>query len=216
MLPRRTRPALPLALTSVLVLVACATGDGMQNKLQEASRGYNRNLRWGDIDRAAEYLPVSSRSVFMSAHQDVDDALVIVDYQVTRLELNKERGTAASRAEIVWHTDDSLIVRTTQVDQVWQWYEGNWVLVDEHRSGGKPLSVFAEPDEEDHPWLPGLDAFRRVYEIGEENRRRGRKAKKSGEASDSPPGRADGRDSAADDGVRRPDPRSDHDPAAGG
>lgn len=187
----RLAPLFSLLLTASVSggAAGCATGDGMQNKLQEASRGYNRNLRWGDFDRAAEYLPASSRSLFMAHHEEISDRLVIVDYQVTRLELNKEKGTAASRAEIVWHTDDMLIVQTTRVDQVWQWHEGNWVLVDEHRSGGKPLSVFAEPEDE-HPWLPGLEMYREVYEIGEENRhkgkKKGRKKGKSKPPSDAP------------------------------
>lgn len=149
---------------------ACASGDGMQTKLRDATSGYNASLRWGDLDRAAEFLPAEAQMEFMARYDDVEDALVIVDYEVTRLDLDKRTGIAASRAEISWHTDRELIVRKTAVGQVWQFHEGRFVLVDERRSGGRPLTIFAEPEEEPHPYLPGLQAYREVHEIGEENK----------------------------------------------
>jgi hypothetical protein len=160
-----------------LATVACASGDGMGTKLRDATSGYNGSLRWGDIDRAAEYLPIEAQRQFMEKHDDVEDALVIVDYEVTRLDLDKSTGIAASRAEISWHTDRELIVRRTAVDQVWQFHDGRFVLVDERRRGGRPLTIFAEPEEDPHPYLPGLQVYREVHEIGEDNKssRKGRR-----------------------------------------
>jgi hypothetical protein len=169
-----------LALALFLAPLACASGDGMQMKLRDATSGYNRYLRWGDIDRAAEFLPPVSRNAFLESHEDVEDDLVIVEYNVTRLQIDKERGTATSRAELKWHTERRLILEETAVDQTWQWHEGNWVLVDERRSKGTPLTIFAEREETRHPYLPGLDAYREAHEIGEENKpdHRSRKARK--------------------------------------
>ncbi len=160
---------------------ACATGDGMQNKLRDATSAYNRSVRWGDFDRAADHLPGSSQPAFLAHHDEIGEVLVIVDYELTRLDLDKQSGIAASRAEISWHTDRRLIVETTTVDQLWQWHDGRFVLVDERRSGGVPLAIFAEPGEEQHPYLPGLEAYRKAYAIGEDRnkpgwRRRGRRA----------------------------------------
>jgi hypothetical protein len=175
---------------------ACASGDGMQTKLRDATSGYNGSLRWGDIDRAAEYLPAEAQMLFMETHDDVEDALVIVDYEVTRLDLDKSTGIAASRAEISWHTDRELIVRKTTVDQLWQFHDGRFVLVDERRRAGRPLAIFAEVEEDPHPYLPGLQAYREVHAIGEENKstrkaRRGRARRRSdgpAQASRSPEG----------------------------
>lgn len=148
----------------------------MQSKLMDATSGYNRYLRWGDSDRAAEYLPTVSRHAFLDTHEEVRDELVIVDYEITRLQINKERGTATSRAELTWHTERRLILETTSVDQTWQWHEGGWILVDERRATGTPLALFAEDEEETHPYLPGLEPFRKAHKIGEENKP-GRKRK---------------------------------------
>ena len=153
----------------------------MGTKLRDATSAYNGSLRWGDIDRAAEYLPAEAQMQFMARHEDVEDALVIVDYEVTRLDLDKRTGVAASRAEISWHTDRELIVRKTAVEQVWQFHDGAFVLVDERRRSGRPLTVFAEPEEDPHPYLPGLQAFREEHKIGEENKSN-RKRRQSGRA----------------------------------
>jgi hypothetical protein len=164
----------------------CATSDGMVDKLYDSTRVYNRSLRWGDWDRAAEYLPQASTDAFITSHQAVEDRLVVIDYQMTRLEVDKPNGVAASQVEISWHTTDHLVVRTTTVDHLWQWYEGRWVLVDERRSGGKPLAIFAEvAADQPHPYLPGLEAFRDEYAIGldaEEKRQREREQRKAQKA----------------------------------
>src|SRR5688500_5309720 len=88
---------------------ACATGDGMQEKLRDSSTAYNRSLRWGDLDRASEYLPAQSQSEFLAVHEDVIEDLIIVDYELLRLDLDKDTGVASSRARVTWHTDRTLI-----------------------------------------------------------------------------------------------------------
>lgn len=155
--------------------LGCATADGMQEKLYDATRGYNRALRWGDFDRAAAYIPDLAVDAFLSQSEDLEDKLVIIDYELSRLKLEKQTGQAASRVEIRWHTDDRLIVEETIVDQTWQFWEGQWYLVDERRARGKPLALFAESETDDddevlpdspHPYLPGLEGFRDTHEIG--------------------------------------------------
>ncbi len=139
----------------------------MIDKLYDSTRSYNRSLRWGDWDRAAVHLPTQSVDAFIEAHQAVEEKLVVIDYEMSRIEVDKQSGIAASQVHISWHTENDLVVRDTIVEHVWQWHEGRWVLVDERRSGGKPLGIFAELDEgETHPWLPGLVEYREHYGIG--------------------------------------------------
>jgi hypothetical protein len=177
MLVRRRLSALSLAAATLAGLAACATPDGgMQEKFYDATRAYNRALRWGDFDRAAEYVPAAAVDAFLDQHDAVADKLVILDYQLTRLELDRKTGKAGSRVEVRWHTDDRLVVETTVVDQQWQFYEGGWWLVDERRARGKPLAIFAEAGRAEepgeagpalpHPYLPGLDEFRDARDIG--------------------------------------------------
>lgn len=170
-------------LAGVVVLSGCMSGDGMASKLRDTSSAYNRALRWGDIDRAVEYVPPQSRDLFLERHEQSEEKLVVVEYEVTRLDLDRERGVAASRAEIVWHTDRELVVERTMVDQLWQFHDGQFILVDERRAGGTPLAIFAEVAEDPHPYLPGLEEFRKNNKIGEKNkyetRAERRKRKKS-------------------------------------
>lgn len=163
-----------VVLLATLGLSACMSGDGMQTKLRDATTDYNKAIRWRDVDRAAEFLPAESQQAFLARHEEFGEELVVVDYELTRLDLDKTTGVAASRAQIWWHTDDSTVIETTAVDQLWQFHEGNFVLVDERRSAGERLGLFAEFVDDDHPWLPGLDDYRKSREIGEDNKKKKR------------------------------------------
>ena len=58
-------------------------------------------------------------------------------------------------------------------------------VVDERRAQGEPMSMFIEREEPDHPWLPGLEAYREAHDIGysdEEKRKRTRKRRKDAKA----------------------------------
>lgn len=169
------RPSVAVTVVALLLSLgsACAMGDGMQEKLRDATMGYNSSLRWGDIDRAVAWIPLEAHDAFLNRHEEVEEELVIVDYEMTRLDLDKETGIAGSRAEITWHTDRRLIVETTRVDQLWQFHEGKFVLVDERRAGGSPLAIFAEIGEDPHPYLPGVEAYRKAHDIGKDNKKKG-------------------------------------------
>ncbi len=164
----------------------CMTGDGMASKLRDTSMAYNKALRWGDIDRAVAHVPPQSKDLFLARHEATEDELVVVEYEVTRLDLDRERGVAASRAEIVWHTDRELVVERTQVDQLWQFHDGRFVLVDERRAGGTPLAIFAEVAEDPHPYLPGLEAYRKEHKIGEKNKYGGKKRRRKDRETQTP------------------------------
>ncbi len=187
-------PQMFIVLAAGICAISCATGDGMQEKLRDASSGYNRSMRWADLDRAAGFLPGTSQPGFLDHHDEIGEKLVIVDYELTRLDLDKSTGIAASRAEIVWHTDRRLIIETTTVDQLWQWHDGKFVLVDERRSGGTPLAIFAEPTEDVHPYLPGLEQYRRDHAIGADDKT---KRKRQREARHKPASTPTGPASAA-------------------
>src|SRR5690606_14784204 len=115
------------------------------------------------------YVPPESEDAFLDEHQAVEDELVVLDYRLTRLKIEKQLGIASCRVEVQWHTDRNLVVRDTEVEQVWQWHDGNWVLVDEFRVKGEPLTIFAEKGDEgllEHPYLPGLEDYRKTRDIG--------------------------------------------------
>lgn len=151
--------------------------DGMQEKFYDATSAYNRSLRWGDFDRAVEYVPDEVAQAFLDDHDDNSDDLVILEYELSRLNLDKQTGIGSSRAIIKWHSDRRLIVEETVVDQTWQFHAGDWVLVDERRVDGKVLPIFGEGESDvSHPYLPGLESFRDENEIGKEAAEKAEKA----------------------------------------
>ena len=177
-------------------VTGCATqADGMQEKLYETTRAYNRALRWADYDRAAAYVPAESEDAFLDDHGKYEEELVMIDYNLTRLKMEKGQGIATCRVNLSWHTDRDVVVRDTEVEQVWQFYKGQWFLVDERRVDGDPLALFAEIGEDqdlEHPYLPGLMEFRDERDIGiseEEQKKRDRERRRARRNAGEPQGK---------------------------
>jgi hypothetical protein len=183
------------SLIGLSTTAGCANvGDGMQEKLYETTRAYNRALRWADYDRAAEYVPAEAENEFLDDHGQYDEELVMIDYNLTRLKMEQQQGIATCRVKLSWHTDRDVVVRDTEVEQVWQFFQGQWFLVDERRVDGEPLALFAERGENDelrHPYLPGLLEFRDERDIGisdKEQKKRDRERRKAKKAAGDPQG----------------------------
>lgn len=171
-------------------LGGCATMNGLSDKFDIASRSYNRALRWDDLDSAMTYLPPESVAGFLAERDVTGDSIKIVDYDRVRVQVDQKLAQGFVRVMLQWHYDDSVTVETCIVDQVWQYHNGDWTLVEEWQIKGTPLFLFAEYDEDHpdapHPYLPGLASFRETRMIGlsdTEKRKRIREAKRSAHAS---------------------------------
>jgi hypothetical protein len=142
------------ALLVPMVLAGCIDGAGYstRDRVTLAAREYNEGVRWGQLDKAGNYLPKESRDRFFEKHKAVEDELEIADYEMTRLEVVKgKKNKATARLEYQWSLKRRGLVEKTVTEQAWEELDGKWLMCGEKRISGAPLTLFEERRSDEKP-----------------------------------------------------------------
>lgn len=129
------------------LLSGCITGMGysMSDQVMNAAREYNNDVRWGRWEQAAMHVPRDKRSRFVEKRTQLDDELEIADFELVNIVIDKAKETATARVDYSWVLKDRGIVEKTTTRQNWERKDGQWIVAQEVRVKGSPLTLFDEP-----------------------------------------------------------------------
>lgn len=125
-----------------LLCVGCAGTDllGRRNALEEAQRSYTQRMRWGDIERASEYVHPDLRDAFLTYAPAFRD-IRITDFEIHKVDFDDMSATV----RVTYHAYSLSTALEKRIDETQKW----------ERAGGNTWWV--------RPELQGLlDAFSRV------------------------------------------------------
>lgn len=131
----------------LLLASGCMAGMGYStlDQITNAAREYNDDVRWGRYDEAAAHVPAAERQRFLERHAALEDELEIADFEMTDVQVDKQKGAGSARVEYTWSLKRRGIVEKTTTRQRWERRDGDWVLASETRVKGAPLVLFDEP-----------------------------------------------------------------------
>ena len=89
-------------------------------KLTIAAREYNQDVRWGRFDKAAKHVPTDVRQRFIDKHANLEDDLEIADFEMSGIEVDKNKKTATARIDYTWSLKRRGIVEKTTTKQKWE------------------------------------------------------------------------------------------------
>jgi hypothetical protein len=135
-----------LLIVSAVVLVGCIAGMGYStvDQVTNAAREYNNDVRWGRYEQAATHVPSDRRARFVEKRTQLDDELEIADFELVNIVIDKKKETASARVDYTWLLKERGIVEKTTTRQSWERRDGVWVVAEEVRLKGAPLSLFDE------------------------------------------------------------------------
>ncbi|MCH2171106.1 hypothetical protein MK489_10015 [Myxococcota bacterium] len=106
----------------VMPLIACVSpiSDPLGRKyaLEETQRHYTELIRWGEYDRASDYVPPSHRDAF-------DDSIArlkgfrVTDYEVGRIDIDEDHTRADVTVTYHGYAETTLIERPVVEHQAW-------------------------------------------------------------------------------------------------
>ncbi len=115
----RTRIALVLVMVAFTVLVSCATKDP-KNELGYALRGYERELRWGEWDKAAQFHENAAEVITPSLREKLV-RVRISGYDVLNGTMTSDKSMMVQTVRIRYYNDANYVERTLMDRQTWKY-----------------------------------------------------------------------------------------------
>jgi hypothetical protein len=124
------RLATALLLLGALLASGCASlfhdPLGRQRALERSQRSYTQLMRWGDVERAAEYVDPELRERFMAV-APAFEAIRITDFEIGRIDYEEDAATVT----VTYHAYglSTFLEKRIRETQQWVRHEGNvwWV-----------------------------------------------------------------------------------------
>ena len=138
------RLATAVSLVAALLATGCTTlftdPLGRRDALEEQQRSYTQLIRWGDVERAAEFVDPEMRADFV-AYAPAFDAIRITDFDIGKIEYGEDEATVT----VTYHAYGLSTFVEKRIRETQRWV----------RAGGNSWQV--------RPQIEGLvDAFSEV------------------------------------------------------
>jgi len=122
----------------VLSLGGCLIQGNKQN-LMDSLHEYNSGLRWGRIDRMAEYVPPKKRDRLIAMQQQRED-VQITGCEVAGVKLAK-KDRAVATVLIEWYLSSQGRLQRTYVEQTWVQQDSHWRVAEQRIIRGAPFPL---------------------------------------------------------------------------
>lgn len=105
----------------------------------------NDDLRWGRYEQFVAYLPPDEAQLFMRRVRDIEDDLMMADFEVIDLSFGSSNETAISQLKLSWYTKRQGTVRHARIEQQWEHKNGRWMIAKQRRTRGDRFPLIVEP-----------------------------------------------------------------------
>ena len=128
----------------VLMLCSCAyvlqaKHATMREEFDQSMKGYNKMLRWREVENAGMYMDPELRDAFMKSAEGIKKrGVIITDYRILTSECIPEKGTAEVVAEFDYYALPSNRIKTLT-------YRQNWSYLDTEEKKGWQLKSALPP-----------------------------------------------------------------------
>jgi hypothetical protein len=139
------RSLLCLGMLASVLICACSTAQVNHKLLQESVDDFSHQLRWGDVQQAAAYLPAKAAQIV--AAQDDED--IRITAAVVRKVAFPDEATGKVVLAVEWYRQSRGMVRSTTVLQTWRWKDERWKITAQRWLKGPPLPLLPTVDEPD-------------------------------------------------------------------
>jgi hypothetical protein len=130
-----------------LVLLACAVTPTQQREesLVREARSFNDDLRWQRYEQLHLSLPPGEAALINARAQAVGDDLAMGDYEVTSISFDKGSEAATVVVRFEWYSKRDPILRTSTLEQRWEFQGGRWIVTKQRRLRGDRFPLVTEP-----------------------------------------------------------------------
>ncbi len=141
----RALGALVLAATVAATAGCMGTSQRREDTLVRLARMFNDDWRWARWDAMTTAMTSEDAATFRQRVQNIEDELVLTDYEVTSVTFATGSETATVVTKFEWYYKRDPRVRATTVEQRWEHRSGDWRVVGLRRTRGERFGLVTEP-----------------------------------------------------------------------
>ncbi len=139
---------------AVLALLLAAAGcvtptQRREEDLMLNARMWNDDFRWGRWDIVGQSMTPDENELFQERRREVDEDLVIVDYEVTSVRFLQQSQAATVEVNLEWYRKTDPSVRRAALQQRWEHRNGRWMMIKQRRIRGDRFPLVPEPARPD-------------------------------------------------------------------
>jgi hypothetical protein len=135
-----------LLLAVALALAGCmSTTQRREDTLIRVARTFNDDWRWARWDAMTTAMPRDDAARFRDRVANVEDQLVLTDFEVTSVTFASGSGAATVVARFEWYYKSDPRLRATTVEERWEHRDGDWRVVGLRRARGDRFGLVTEP-----------------------------------------------------------------------
>jgi hypothetical protein len=138
------------ALVTAAAVLATAAGcmgttQRREDTLVKQAREFNDDWRWARWDQMTTSMPREDAATFRRRVQNIEDELVLADFEVTSVTFAGGSDAAIVVAKFEWYYKRDPRLRNTTIEQRWEHRDGGWVVVGLRRARGDRFGLVTEP-----------------------------------------------------------------------
>ncbi len=126
--PWHFRIALCLTLLASLAWTGCSSSASQSTALRDSVTEYCSALRWGQLERAANFIPDTLRDAFLRQKRRAQVEVQIHEYEVRSV--NHEAGSGRAKILIlaVWSRMADPVTHDEMLEQTWEMAGNHWQM----------------------------------------------------------------------------------------
>jgi hypothetical protein len=135
----------PAALTLLGAPACLMPAQRREDTLQREVRLWNDDQRWGRWDAVMAAMPEADGRALLERVELVEKELVLGDFELTGIRIGDGSESATVTVKLDWYWKRDMLVRTTHLEQRWEFQQGRWLMVGQRRARGERLPLVPEP-----------------------------------------------------------------------
>ena len=122
---------------ALLFCTACMMGGTSKTTtFRDTVHRYNDEVRWARLSRAVDFVAPDARVEFLKKHAKIGEQIRVSDVEIKALQLDGDKEDGVVMIQFRWIDENSLLERTSMIEQHWKSFGSAYLLVSESVAGG--------------------------------------------------------------------------------
>ena len=120
-----------------LAIIACSGTRNRRQALQDAVTSYSTAIRWGHVQKAAQYVPEKDKADFIARKRRAYQRMTVMEVDLRAVHLSPDQERARVLLAMRFTVAGNPVIQQHVIEQVWRHGRMGWEVIKTRRVIGK-------------------------------------------------------------------------------